>query len=97
MKSSRIEKITKPPADDMSSKNVHIPPELLWDYREPPDDILWKLQRIADFFPQYGTDRETVELLFEYKDKLKLEEGKAKLITLYKEVWDEKTTKGSAK
>ena len=38
--------------------------------------------------------KETVELLFEYRDKLKLEEGKYKLKTLYKEVWDEKTAKG---
>lgn len=72
---------------------IHIPPELLWDYKEPPNNILWRLQRIADFFPAYGTDRETVELLFEYKDRLKLEEGKYKLICLYKEVWDEKTGK----
>ncbi|MDA8214545.1 MAG: hypothetical protein M0Z64_04605 [Nitrospiraceae bacterium] len=78
-------------------KKIHIPPELLWDYKEPPDDILWRLQRIADFFPQYGAERETVELLFEYRDKLKLEEGKYKLIALYKEVWDEKAAKGHTK
>lgn len=74
-------------------KDVKIPTELLWDYREPPDDFLWKLQRIADFFPQYGTDKETVNLLFENKDRLKIEEGKYKLICLYKEVWDERTSK----
>jgi hypothetical protein len=34
-----------------------------------------------------------VELLFKYRDRLKLEEGKYKLIELYKEVWDEKTSK----
>ncbi|MEW6740602.1 MAG: hypothetical protein ACOYU2_05905 [Nitrospirota bacterium] len=78
-------------------KVIYIPPELLWDYKEPPDDILWRLQRIADFFPAYGTERETVELLFEYRDKLKLEEGKYKLIALYKEVWDEKAAKGHTK
>ncbi len=72
---------------------VKVPKELLWDYKEPPDDILWRLQRIADFFPAYGTDRDTVELLFKYRDRLKLEEGKYKLIELYKEVWDEKTSK----
>ncbi len=78
---------------DTIKKTVNIPPELLWDYTEPPDDILWRLQRIADFFPQYGTERETVDLLFEYRDNLKLEQGKYKLIALYKEVWDEKTAK----
>lgn len=78
-------------------KKIHIPSELLWDYREPPDDLLWRLQRIADFFPAYGTDKETVDLLFEYRDKLKLEQGKYKLIGLYKEVWDEKAAKGHKK
>lgn len=47
------------------------------------------------FFPQYETDRETVVLLFEYRERLKLEEGKYKFITLYKEVWDVKTGKGT--
>jgi hypothetical protein len=75
------------------NKKIHVPSELLWDYRKPPDNILWRLQRIADFFPQYGTEKETVELLFQYRDKLKLEDGKYKLIELYKEVWDEKTSK----
>lgn len=74
-------------------KDIHIPPELLWDYKQPPDDIFWKLQRIADFFPLHGTDRETVELLFQCRERLKLEKGKYKLIALYKEVWDEKTGK----
>ena len=40
-----------------------VPKDLLWDYMEPPPDILWRLQRIADFFSRYGTDRETVALL----------------------------------
>lgn len=76
-------------------KVIAIPKELLWDYKEAPDDLLWRLQRIADFFPAYGTDRETVQLLFEYRDKLRLEKGKYKLIGIYKEVWDEKTDKGN--
>lgn len=75
-------------------KRINIPKELLWDYRTPPADVLWRLQRIADFFPAYGTDRETVKLLFEYRDKLRLEEGKYKLITIYNEVWNEKADKG---
>jgi len=68
---------------------VDIPAELLWDYTEPPEDILWRLQRIADFFPAYGTNRNTVMLLFKHRDKLKLEAGKYRLIGIYKEVWDE--------
>jgi len=42
---------------------IRIPPELLWDYRETPDDMVWRLQRIAGFFPLYGRDRETVMAL----------------------------------
>jgi hypothetical protein len=35
-----------------------------------------------------------VKLLFEYKDKLKLEEGKYKLIAIYHEVLNERANKG---
>lgn len=62
----------------------------MWDYKEPPDDLFWRLQRIADFFPACGADAETIKLLFEYRDKLKLEQGKYRLIELYYEVWNEK-------
>lgn len=72
-------------------KTIEIPKRLLWDYKEAPEDLIWRLQRIADFFPAYGTDKETVQLLFEYRDRLRLEDGKYWLIGLYKEVWDEKT------
>lgn len=74
-------------------RTVKIPRELLWDYKEAPEDFIWRLQRIADFFPVYGTDKETVQFLFEYRDRLRLEDGKYRLIGLYKEVWDEKTDK----
>jgi len=62
---------------------IHISKKLLLDYKEPPDELLWRLQRIADFFPAYGTDRETVRLLFEHRDKLKLEKGKYNLGILF--------------
>ncbi len=74
-------------------ERIDVPGELLWDYKDAPDDLIWRLQRIADFFPAYGTDRETVELLYQFRDRLKLEEGKHRLIGIYKEVWDEKTHK----
>ena len=76
-------------------KIVTIPKEILWDYEAPPNDLFWRLQRLADFFPVYGTDRETVRLLFKHRKKLKLEEGKYKLIALYHEVWNEKATLGN--
>ncbi|MCI0469026.1 MAG: hypothetical protein L0Y62_03050 [Nitrospirae bacterium] len=75
------------------SERVHIPSELLWDYKEAPNDLLWRLQRLADFFPAYGADKEIVDLLFEHRNKLRLEMGKYELIAIYKEAWDEKTGK----
>ena len=74
----------------MKEEKIEIPKELLWDYREPPDDLMWRLQRIVDFFPAYGTDRKTVELLYRYRDQLKMEKGTYRLIQIYKEVWDDK-------
>lgn len=68
-----------------------IPKEIIWDYENPPDDLFWRLQRIANFFPMVGIDKRTVKLLFEYRKKLKLEEGKFKLIKLYHEAWNKKT------
>lgn len=72
-------------------EEIKVPNDLLWDYKEAPDDILWRLQRIADFFPAHGTDRNTVRLLFKYRDSLKMEKGKYRLINIYHELWNEKT------
>lgn len=74
----------------MNTKHPDIPKELVWDYKEPPMELLWRLQRIADFFPVFGTDRKTVELLFDHLGSLQLEEGKSRLIAMYREVWNEK-------
>jgi hypothetical protein len=30
---------------------LNIPKGLMRDYTEPPDELLWRLQRIADFSP----------------------------------------------
>ncbi len=67
---------------------LEVPREILWDYRDPPDDLLWRLQRIADFFPKYGRDRETVRLLQANKDNLKLDETTRALIEEYHEAWE---------
>ena len=75
------------------NKDVVIPKELLWDYKEPPDNLMLRLQRIADFFPAYGTDLNNIRLLFKYRENLKLDYGKRRLIELYNEVWNEKTSK----
>lgn len=65
--------------------------EILWDYKNPIDDVLWKLQRIILFFPSVGTDKKTIDLLYEKRDLIKMEEGKYILIGIYKELWDAKT------
>jgi hypothetical protein len=62
---------------------IAVPRPILWDYREAPEDLLWRLQRIADFFPRYGRDRETVRLLFENRDRLRLDTGVRALIEEY--------------
>lgn len=62
---------------------ITVPRAILWDYREAPEDLLWRLQRIADFFPRYGTDRETVALLFANRERLRLEPGTLALIEEY--------------
>lgn len=71
-------------------EHIYVPKELVWDYVEAPMDFLWRLQRIADFFPAYGTDRKTVEILFDHLGSLELEEGKSRLIAIYHEAWNEK-------
>lgn len=62
---------------------ITVPKRILWDYREAPEDLLWRLQRIADFFPRYGRDRETVELLFKKRHVLHLEPETRALIEEY--------------
>jgi hypothetical protein len=62
---------------------IEVPKDILWDYDEPPDDLLWRLQRIADFFPLYGRERETVMLLFSYRDQLNLDDATRLLIEEY--------------
>jgi hypothetical protein len=69
---------------------IRIPAELLWDYREAPEDPVWRLQRMAEFFPLYGRDRETVMALYENEKKLKLDETTKILIEEYKKAWEEK-------
>lgn len=66
---------------------ISVPKEILWDYLEAPPDLIWRLQRIADFFPRYGSDRETVELLYAHRGELKLDEAAGALIEEYHFAW----------
>ncbi len=70
---------------------IPVPKDLLWDYDEAPEDLLWRLQRIADFFPLYGKDRETVELLHVYRDQLRLDGATRALIEEYRHAWELKS------
>ena len=67
---------------------IEVPKEILWDYREPPEDLLWRLQRIADFFPLYGREKETVALLFAHRNQLSLDDETRVLIEEYHRAWD---------
>jgi hypothetical protein len=62
---------------------IEVPREILWDYENAPDDIGWRLQRIADFFPLYGKDPATIALLYAHRDQLKLDEATLALIEAY--------------
>jgi hypothetical protein len=66
---------------------ITVPDEILWDYREAPEDLLWRLQRIADFFPRYGRDRETVALLHDNRGRLRLEPATRDLIEEYQRAY----------
>lgn len=68
-------------------KTITVPKQLLWDYDTPPEDTLWRLQRIADFFPLYGTDRETVAALFEHKGELKIDKETLLQIEEFYKAW----------
>jgi hypothetical protein len=66
---------------------IPVPKDLLWDYLEAPPDLLWRLQRIADYFPQYGRDCETVRLLYDHRGQLKLDDRTKLLIEEYYRAW----------
>jgi hypothetical protein len=47
---------------------IAIPKEILWDYTEPPEDLLWRLQRIADFFPPMARNGKRSDFFFRIKE-----------------------------
>jgi hypothetical protein len=67
------------------AEHVDIPPELVWDYSSPPDDLMWRLQRIAEWFPAFGRDPHTVALLYQRREALKVPPEIRELIELYEE------------
>jgi hypothetical protein len=76
---------------------VHVPPELLWDYRVPPEDPIWRLQRIAEWFPAFGRDRATVAQLYAHRGELRVPPEVRALIEIYEQVWREREAGGAGR
>ncbi len=62
---------------------IPIPRALCWDYPEPPADELWRLQRIAEFFPQFGRTRRTIAALHRRRAELRVPDDVKELIAMY--------------
>lgn len=67
---------------------LELPKEIVWDYPVPPRDDLWRLQRLADFFPHFGRDRASVQLLNQRLPELKIPQEVAELIRMYAEYYE---------
>jgi hypothetical protein len=78
-------------------EQVHVPPELLWDYREPPEDPMWRLQRIAEWFPAFGRDRATVAQLHAHRRNLRVPPEVRILIEIYEQIWREREAGGDGR
>lgn len=74
-------------------KNINLPKDILWDYKKPPEDYMWKLQRIADFFPLYGRDKDTVLALYENINNLRIGKTTITLIKEYYKIYKSMTRK----
>ena len=64
---------------------IDVPARIVWDYAEPPAEEKWRLQRVLDFFPQFGRDRKTVEHLVARLDELRAPPEVKDLVRLYAE------------
>ncbi len=70
----------------MESEFIPISKEIVWDYAEPPHDMLWRLRRIAMFFPAYGDDPTTVRKLYEHLDELGIDQERRITIATYRRI-----------
>lgn len=70
---------------------IEVPEDIFWDYQHASEEVLWRLQRIADFFPLYGKDRATVLELYAHRDQLKPDEATLALIEAYHALLETKT------
>jgi len=62
---------------------IPVPKEIVWDYAVPPEDERWRAQRLAEFFPNYGRDRDTVQFLLTRLADLKIPDENKELIRMY--------------
>jgi hypothetical protein len=62
---------------------IELPRALLWDYVEAPRDEIWRLQRLAEFFPGYGRDRASVAALYRRRAELRVPSEIRELIEIY--------------
>jgi hypothetical protein len=62
---------------------IDVPARLLWDYDSAPEDELWRLQRVIDFFPEFGRDRRTVEALLCQLSQLRAPPEVKELVRVY--------------
>ena len=62
---------------------IEVPQRLVWDYDVAPADELWRLQRVLDFFPEYGRDRLTVAALLARLDQLRAPPEVKELVRIY--------------
>lgn len=66
---------------------LRIPREIVWDYPDPPIDPAWRRQRLAEFFPSYGRDKESVAELYAHRDEVRVTPEVRELIGIYARVW----------
>ena len=67
---------------------IELPKEIVWDYEVPPQDELWRVRRLADFFPHFGRERASVRGLMRHLPDLRVPPEVAELIRLYAEYYD---------
>ncbi|MEW6607179.1 MAG: hypothetical protein AB1414_06945 [bacterium] len=67
---------------------ISFPKALLWDYKYPPDKN-WALQRIAQFFPVYGHDFQTINALYSQIEQLDISYETREAIKLYYRIYQE--------
>ena len=66
---------------------IELPPEIVWDYPEAPRDELWRLRRLAEFFPQFGRDVPSVTALYLRRHELGAPPDLIELVEMYARAW----------